>query len=92
MAVLRGKCSSETVGNTRVSGWMGVRERTAGCGGTSSALQLANRTGAGRLETRGSSTVGHTVIWVAAGRLRLTTVQSAENVADVLTKHVSKDT
>ena len=30
--------------------------------------------------------------WVAAGRLRLMKVRSAENVADVLTKQVSRDT
>ena len=60
-------------------------------GDSSSALQLANGTGAGRLkhvEVRLLAIQSR----VAAGRLRLVKVESAENVADVLTKHVSRDT
>ena len=39
-----------------------AKEPPVGCGESSSALLLANRAGARRLETRGSSTVGHTVM------------------------------
>ena len=60
-------------------------------GDSSSALQLAHRQGTGRLK--------HVEVrllaiqsWVSTGRLRLQKVLSANNVADVLTKHVSRVT
>ena len=60
-------------------------------GDSSSALQLAHRQGTGRLK--------HVEVrllaiqsWVSMGRLRLQKVLSADNVADVLTKHVSRNT
>ena len=58
-------------------------------GDSSSALQLAHRQGTGRLK--------HVEVrllaiqsWVSMGRLRLQKVLSADNVADALTKHVSR--
>ena len=61
------------------------------CGDHSSALQLAHRQGTGRLK--------HVEVrllaiqsWESTGRLRLQKVLCAENVADVLTKHVSRTT
>ena len=60
-------------------------------GDSSSALQLAHRQGTGRLK--------HVEVrllaiqsWVSTGRLRLQKVLSADNVTDVLTKHVSRTT
>ena len=58
-------------------------------GDSSSALQLAQSQVTGRLK--------HVEVrllaiqsWVSTGRLRLQNVLSANNVADVLTKHVSR--
>ena len=60
-------------------------------GDSSSALQLAQSQVTGRLK--------HVEVrllaiqsWVSTGRLRLQNVLSANNVADVLTKHVSRVT
>ena len=60
-------------------------------GDMSSALQWATRTGGGRSKHMGVRLLA-TQSWVAAERLRLMTVQSAEKDPDVLTKHVSRDT
>ena len=54
-------------------------------GDSSSALQLANRTGAGRLKHVEARLLA-VQSWVAAWTVTLD--ESAENVADLLTKHV----
>ena len=87
-----GSAAVEVLGDTRVSGGTGFsKEPPVVWGDSSSALQLAHRQGTGRLK--------HVEVrllaiqsWVSTGRLRLQKVLSANNVADVLTKHVSRVT
>ena len=56
-------------------------------GDSSSALQSATRTGGVCFQHVSDRLLVIIQSWVAAERLRLQKVQSAENVADVLTKH-----
>ena len=68
-----------------------AKEQPVVYGDSSSALQLVTRTGAGRLKHMRVRLLA-IQSRVAAERLHLMTVKSAEKGADVLTKHVSRET